>query len=71
MDYKPGSQYNMGWNDRYAGKDGLRVKPNGWSDTMYCEYQNGFNDCTNKIMSEAREAANKNNMNEGKMFIQE
>lgn len=69
--YSPGQYYNKGWQDRYAGKDRPLVKPNGWSDTMYWEYQSGFNDCTNKIVSEAREAAGKNNMNEGKHFIQE
>lgn len=69
--YSPGQYYNKGWQDRYSGKDRPLVKPNGWSDTMYWEYQSGFNDCTNKIVSEAREAAGKNNMSEGKMFIQE
>ena len=69
--YGPGQYYNKGWQDRYSGKDGPLVKPTGWSDTMYWEYQSGFNDCTNKIVSEAREAVNKNNMTEGKTFIQE
>lgn len=69
--YTPGQYYNKGWQDRYTGKDRPLVKPNGWSETMYWEYQSGFNDCTNKIVSEAREAVNKNNMTEGKMFIQE
>ena len=69
--YTPGKHYNMGWNDRYAGKDRPLVKPAGWSETMYWEYMGGFTDCSNKIVSEAREAASKNSMNEGKHFIQE
>ena len=69
--YTPGKHYTMGWNDRYAGKDRPLVKPAGWSETMYWEYMGGFNDCNTKIVSEAREAAGKNNMNEGQQFIQE
>ena len=69
--YTPGQYYNKGWQDRYAGKDRLMLKPVGWSETMFWEYRSGFSDCDNKIVSEAREAAGKNNMSEGKMFIQE
>lgn len=69
--YSPGKYYTMGWNDRYSGKNRTTVKPSDWSDTVFWEYQNGFNDCNNKIVSEARESVNKNNMNEGKQFIQE
>jgi hypothetical protein len=69
--YSPGRYYQMGWNDRYSGKDRPMVKPAGWSDTLFWEYQSGFNDCNNKIVSEAKEAVIKNSMNEGKHFIQE
>ena len=69
--YSPGKHYTMGWNDRYSGKDKPSLKPIDWSDVMYSEYVSGYIDCSNKIMREVKEAHTKNNMNEGKQFIQE
>ena len=69
--YAPGRFYNMGWQDRYSGKDRPPVKPGDWSDAMHSEYLNGYMDCANKIMSEAKEARIKNKITEGTQFLQE
>jgi len=69
--YIPGRYYQLGWNDRYIGKDKPPIKPRDWSDAMHSEYLNGYADCNNKIIGEAKEAIVKNTMNEGRHFIQE
>jgi spermidine/putrescine-binding protein len=69
--YNPGKYYNIGWQDRYAGKDKLNVKPADWSDVMHSEYLTGYSDCSNRIVSEAQEAHTKNRIAEGTQFLQE
>jgi hypothetical protein len=69
--YSPGRYYQLGWNDRYSGKDAPKVKNINWTDVMYEEYISGYNDCNIKIMRESRGITDNNDAYHGKQFIQE